>query len=262
LLSWLGALILAATAATGAHTPQPAAPAVPMRLFSMGSQAWEISIDRAKAQPHWDFETGSPPMPVAAATQKARAWIAGRNGDRPLELTSVTLQRIRRNPDVDFWYYRVAFSAAGQSGPPLTVLILADGSIVEPTPLPGPSGPSGPSGSSGPSSPSAAATPALPPGAVRPGNGVTMPKIVQQVKASYTPQAVRAKITGVVMVECVVGVDGAPRDCRVSRSLDQQFGLDQEALKAASQWRFEPGTRDGMPVPVVVSIELGFYLAK
>jgi len=89
-----------------------------------------------------------------------------------------------------------------------------------------------------------------------------MPKIVRQVKPSYTPEGVRARISGIVLVECVVGVDGAPRDCRVSRSLDQQFGLDQEALKAAAQWRFEPGTRDGMPVPVVVSIELGFYLGK
>src|SRR5262245_1724648 len=239
-LSRLGALILA-VAATGAQPP-----AVPMRLFSMGAQAWEISIDRAKAQPHWDFETGSPPMPVAAATQKARAWIAGRSGDRPLELTSVTLQRIRRNPDVDFWYYRVGFSAPGQSGPPLTVLILADGSIVEPTPLAG----------------ADAATPPVPQGAVRPGNGVTMPKVVRQVRPSYTPEALRAKITGVVLVECVVGVDGATQNCRVSRSLDQQFGLDQEALKAAAQWRFEPGTRDGTPVPVLVSVELGFYLGK
>jgi hypothetical protein len=33
-----------------------------------------------------------------------------------------------------------------------------------------------------------------------------------------------------------------------------------EAIKAAKQWRFSPGTRLGEPVPVVVSIELSFTL--
>jgi len=47
---------------------------------------------------------------------------------------------------------------------------------------------------------------------------------------------------------------------RVIRSLDPVFGLDQEALKAARQWRFVPGRRQGQPVPVLVSIELTFTL--
>jgi TonB family protein len=47
---------------------------------------------------------------------------------------------------------------------------------------------------------------------------------------------------------------------KVTRSLDQTFGLDQEALKAARQWRFVPGTRFGQPVSVLVTIELTFTL--
>jgi outer membrane biosynthesis protein TonB len=44
------------------------------------------------------------------------------------------------------------------------------------------------------------------------------------------------------------------------RSLDSVFGLDLEAIKAARQWRFRPGTRLGEPVSVPVTIELDFVL--
>jgi TonB family protein len=60
----------------------------------------------------------------------------------------------------------------------------------------------------------------------------------------------------------VVDVDGTVRDVTVVRSLDPTFGLDEEALKAAKQWRFEPATRLGVPVPMVVSIEMSFTLGK
>jgi TonB family protein len=44
------------------------------------------------------------------------------------------------------------------------------------------------------------------------------------------------------------------------RSLDSAFGLDQEAIKAARQWRFAPGTKQGEPVPVLVTIAIAFTL--
>jgi outer membrane biosynthesis protein TonB len=36
--------------------------------------------------------------------------------------------------------------------------------------------------------------------------------------------------------------------------------LDKEAMKAAAQWLFEPGTRDGKPVNVLVTIAIAFTL--
>jgi periplasmic protein TonB len=97
-------------------------------------------------------------------------------------------------------------------------------------------------------------------GAYRPGNGVQNPVLVREVKPAYTADAMRAKIQGAVWLECVVLPDGSVGDVRVVRSLDSTFGLDQEAIRAAKQWRFQPGTRFGEPVPVLVTIELTFTL--
>jgi periplasmic protein TonB len=97
-------------------------------------------------------------------------------------------------------------------------------------------------------------------GFYRPGNGVMMPSVLTEVKPSYTADAMRAKIQGVVMVEAVVLTDGGVGPVRIIRSLDPTFGLDQEAIKAVKKWRFRPGTRLGQPVSVIVEIELTFTL--
>jgi TonB family protein len=97
-------------------------------------------------------------------------------------------------------------------------------------------------------------------GAYQPGNGVIVPTVIRDVKPQYTAEAMRAKVQGVVVVECVVLTDGTVGNVEVVRSLDPTFGLDQEAVKAAKQWRFKPGMRMGEPVPVLVTIELTFTL--
>jgi len=97
-------------------------------------------------------------------------------------------------------------------------------------------------------------------GAYRPGKGVTVPRVVREVRPNYTSDAMRAKVQGVVVLECVVRPDGSVGDVQIVRSLDSTFGLDQEAIKAAKQWRFQPGSRMGEPVPVLISIELTFTL--
>ena len=97
-------------------------------------------------------------------------------------------------------------------------------------------------------------------GVYRPGNGVNNPRVLREVRPQYTSDAMRAKVQGTVLLECVVQKDGTVGDVQVKRSLDPTFGLDQEAIKAAKQWRFFPGTRLGEPVPVLITIELTFTL--
>ena len=92
------------------------------------------------------------------------------------------------------------------------------------------------------------------------GNGVLSPKVLTEVKPQYTAQAMRAKIQGTVLLQCVVMPDGTAANITVLRSLDSAFGLDLEAIKAARQWKFAPGTMSGQAVPVQVTIEITFTL--
>jgi protein TonB len=92
------------------------------------------------------------------------------------------------------------------------------------------------------------------------GSGVEPPRILQKVDPRYTAEAMRAKVQGTVIVQAIVRPDGSVTDVEVIKSLDPTFGLDQEAVRAARQWRFHPGTRLGEPVSVRISIELAFTL--
>lgn len=97
-------------------------------------------------------------------------------------------------------------------------------------------------------------------GAYRPGAGIQLPRVLREVKPAYTADAMRAKVQGSVWLECIVLPDGSVGEVKVTRSLDPIFGLDQEAIKAAKQWKFQPGMRQGEPVPVIITIELTFTL--
>lgn len=92
------------------------------------------------------------------------------------------------------------------------------------------------------------------------GPGITLPSVVREVKPDYTVEAKRAGIRGSVFMSVVVEADGSVGAVEVTRSLDKEHGLDQEAVKAMKQWAFKPGTKDGKPVAVEVTVEMTFTL--
>ena len=97
--------------------------------------------------------------------------------------------------------------------------------------------------------------------AYKPGNGVTNPVLIKEVKPNYTEGAIRRRVQGVVEMSVVVLRDGTVGDdVRITKSLDEE--LDQQAIIAVRQWRFRPGTKDGEPVNVRVSVEMTFTLKK
>ncbi len=96
----------------------------------------------------------------------------------------------------------------------------------------------------------------------RPGNGVTAPSVLHQVKPVYTKGALQNRIQGRVVMDVVVLANGTVGDVKVTQSLDTVYGLDAEAVKAVKQWLFKPGTRNGKPVPVRVEIEMTFTLRE
>jgi protein TonB len=118
--------------------------------------------------------------------------------------------------------------------------------------------------SSGPGSPGAGLGPGGPgPGSGGegpPGNGVSWPRLIVEVKPAYTAEAMRGRIEGVVELEIVVLADGSVGRITLIRSLDSRFGLDEEAIKAVRQWRFDPAKLAGKPVTVRVPVEVSFRL--
>jgi TonB family protein len=96
-------------------------------------------------------------------------------------------------------------------------------------------------------------------GVYRPGGAVSAPRLIKEIKPRYTPEAMRNRIQGTVLLEAIVTSDGCASEIRVVKSLDSG-GLDEEAVLAVSQWRFEPGRRMGEAVDVLVVIEVTFLV--
>jgi TonB family protein len=79
----------------------------------------------------------------------------------------------------------------------------------------------------------------------KPGSGVTDPVLKRKVDPMYPDAARRAGFGGEVWLAAVVLPDGTVGDIVVKRSLDTAFGLDDAAIAAARQWRFEPSRLNG-----------------
>jgi TonB family protein len=91
-----------------------------------------------------------------------------------------------------------------------------------------------------------------------PGNGVIAPRAIYSPEPDYSDEARQTKHQGVVTLLAIVGTDGRPRQIQVARSLG--MGLDEKAVEAVRQWKFEPGMRDGRPVAVQICVEVDFHL--
>jgi TonB family protein len=97
-------------------------------------------------------------------------------------------------------------------------------------------------------------------GVFRVGPGVPAPKATATVYPKYTAEAMRQKIQGEVAVEAVVDSDGNVIRVRVKQSLDAVYGLDENAIVAAKQFKFDPATIDPKASPVLVEFRLEFRL--
>jgi periplasmic protein TonB len=91
------------------------------------------------------------------------------------------------------------------------------------------------------------------------GSGVKAPVALVQPEPLYTEEARKERVQGAVVLEGVVRRDGSIDSFKVIRGLGS--GLDESAINTiATRWRFQPGTRNGVPVDVVVNIEIFFRL--
>jgi protein TonB len=95
-------------------------------------------------------------------------------------------------------------------------------------------------------------------GPYRPGTGITPPSIQREVRPDYTDEGRRRGLAGDVVVEIVVRADGSVGAVKLLQGLGA--GLDQRAIDAVRQWKFNPAKRYGTPVDVIVEVAVEFKL--
>lgn len=97
--------------------------------------------------------------------------------------------------------------------------------------------------------------PPAPPKPVRIGGQLKAPALIHRVEPKYPDIAVIAKVSGVVILEAVVGADGSVESVHVLRSV--KF-LDAAAIEAVQQWRYSPLVLNGIPTPFILTVTLSF----
>jgi len=101
--------------------------------------------------------------------------------------------------------------------------------------------------------------PPAPKQTVRIGGNIQAPTLIKRVEPSYPEIALVAKVTGLVILEATVGTDGAVESVRVLRSV--KF-LDEAAVEAVKQWRYQPLVLNGVATPFVLSVTLNFSVKQ
>ena len=90
------------------------------------------------------------------------------------------------------------------------------------------------------------------------GGRVLPPRLIHKVEPQYPRMPQQLRVEGMVVLEGEVRADGRVQNLRLVKSLEAE--LDQQAIVAVSQWRFQLGTRDGTPVAVLSTFEVNFKL--
>lgn len=85
-----------------------------------------------------------------------------------------------------------------------------------------------------------------------------MPEVIYNPEPSFSDEARKAKVQGVVVLLVIVGKDGRTYGVRVGQSLG--MGLDEKAIEAVGRWRFRPATLNGQPVATQIAVEVDFHL--
>jgi TonB family protein len=94
--------------------------------------------------------------------------------------------------------------------------------------------------------------------AVHVGASMTAPRVLSKRDPPYSDEARKAHIQGSVLLSLVVDESGTPQ--LVTVLLPLGAGLDEAAIETVQKWHFQPGAKNGVPVPVQATVEINFRL--
>lgn len=102
--------------------------------------------------------------------------------------------------------------------------------------------------------------PPPPPPPIKPkrvGGELQAPALIRRIEPDYPGVAIGGKVSGTVILEATVNEAGAVTDVHVLRSI---LLLDQAAIKAVRQWRYQPLVLNGQAVPFILVVTVTFSL--
>jgi TonB family protein len=89
---------------------------------------------------------------------------------------------------------------------------------------------------------------------------LSQPQATRKVDPAYPMELMRQNVAGTVILYAVIRSDGTVGNIRLLRGVDAR--LDQYAIVAISQWKFNPATKNGSPVDVEATFQIPFHPAR
>jgi TonB family protein len=102
-----------------------------------------------------------------------------------------------------------------------------------------------------------AGVPGASPEPLRVGGEIRDPRKTRHVNPVYPEEAIRARVQGVVILECTISPRGKVVNVKTLRSVPT---LDAAAIEAVKQWEYTPTLLNGVPVPVIMTVTVNFKL--
>jgi TonB family protein len=87
---------------------------------------------------------------------------------------------------------------------------------------------------------------------------VRKPEVINRVKPTYPPAALRQKVEGTVVLSILIDEAGKVGDVKILRPAGGSVGLNEAAVAAAKKWTFRPAVKAGKKVKVWITYPIVF----
>jgi len=87
---------------------------------------------------------------------------------------------------------------------------------------------------------------------------VLPPQKISTPPPQYTEMDREARIQGIVILGAIIDEEGYVTDATILKGVSE--GLNEAALRAVWKWKFEPATKNGLPVAVIYNLTVNFSL--
>jgi protein TonB len=89
---------------------------------------------------------------------------------------------------------------------------------------------------------------------------LSAPEAITKVDPAYPQDLIADKIEGTVVLRAIIRSDGSVGDVSVLEGFDPR--LNENARRALQQWRFRPGTKDGVPIDIEAVVRVPFKIKR